>query len=216
MLLEGILALRKGDTSTAISIFNRKTETPQAQYGLALTLIENIQRADLNPIEVALGYLRLMKEFGINQTELGQEVGKSKSGISNTLRLLELPEEIQKALQFAQITEGHGRALLMISDPTQRHTAFLKVIESKLSVRETEALAKQIEAGEPIKLEEPAIEKTVIEKSADLKALEDSLQQALGTKVVIQTKKNPAKGTIHVHYFSFEDFDRIIKVIKKQ
>ena len=183
------------------------------RHRLALTLIENLQRADLNPIEVALGYLRLMKEFGINQTELGEEVGKSKSGISNTLRLLELPEEIQKALQFGQITEGHGRALLMVTDPNLRHAVFKKVLEGKLSVRETEAMAKQVEAGEPAAAEEPA-KKPVAVKAADLRALEDSLQQALGTKVVIRTKKNPAKGVLQIHFFSYDDFDRIIKVLK--
>jgi ParB family chromosome partitioning protein len=182
---------------------------------LALTLIENIQRSDLNPIEVALGYLRLMREFGINQTELGAEVGKSKSGISNTLRLLELPDEIQKAIQYGQISEGHGRALLMVADPNLRHAVFQKILESKLSVREAEALAKQVEHGE-LPPEAPTMPASVPEpKSADLRALEDSLQQALGTKIVIQTKKNPSKGSIQIHFYSFDDFDRIIKVLKK-
>ena len=182
---------------------------------LALTMIENLQRSDLNPIEVALGYLRLMKEFGINQTELGQEVGKSKSAISNTLRLLELPDEIQKALQFGQISEGHGRALLMVSDPNLRHSGFNKVLEGKLSVRETETLAKQMEEGETTAAEQPKEKKAKAPKPADLRSLEDSLQQTLGTKVVINSKKNPAKGSILIHYFSFDDFDRIIKVLKK-
>jgi ParB family chromosome partitioning protein len=182
---------------------------------MALTLIENLQRADLNPIEIALGYLRLMKEFGINQSELGQEVGKSKSAISNTLRLLELPEEIQKALQFGQITEGHGRALLMIGDPNLRHAAFQKILESKLSVREAETLAKQLEAGELPGTPEETPRKTVESKPADLRALEENLQQILGTKIEIRTKKNPAKGTVTIHFFSFDDFEKIIKVIKK-
>ncbi|HXS99477.1 MAG TPA: ParB/RepB/Spo0J family partition protein [Elusimicrobiota bacterium] len=181
---------------------------------LALTLIENLQRADLNPIEVALGYLRLMKEFGINQTALGEEVGKSKSGISNTLRLLELPEEIQKALQFGQLSEGHGRALLMVTDPNLRHAVFKKVLEGKLSVRETESLAKQVEAGEP-PAEEAPVKKAAPPKPADLRALEETLQTSLGTKVVIRANKNPAKGSIQIHYFSFDDFDKIIKVLKK-
>lgn len=181
---------------------------------LALTLIENLQRADLNPIEVALGYLRLMKEFGINQTALGEEVGKSKSGISNTLRLLELPEEIQKALQFGQLSEGHGRALLMVTDPNLRHAVFKKVLEGKLSVRETETLAKQVEAGEP-PAEEAPVKKAAPPKPADLRALEETLQTSLGTKVVIRANKNPAKGSIQIHYFSFDDFDKIIKVLKK-
>lgn len=183
------------------------------RHRMALTLIENLQRADLNPIEVGLGYLRLMKEFGINQTSLAEEMGKSKSAISNTLRLLELPEEIQKALQFGQLSEGHGRALLSISDPNARHSAFQKAIEQKLSVRELETLARELEAGEPIV--EPKSKSKPAPKPADLRALEESLQQLLGTKVVIRTKKNPAKGVINISFFSFDDFDRIVKIIKK-
>ncbi len=184
------------------------------QQRMAIALIENLQREDLNPIEVALGYLRLMKEFGINQSELGQEVGKSKSGISNTLRLLELSEEIQKSLQFGQLSEGHGRALLTITDPIRRHEAFLKITEEKLSVRETETLAKQIESGD-IPVEPKLVRPALVPKSADLVALEESLQHLLGTKVEIRTRKNPAKGSLTIHYFSFDDFDRIIKIIKK-
>jgi ParB family chromosome partitioning protein len=190
-------------------------EPKDEKHRMALALIENLQRADLNPIEIALGYLRLMKEFGINQSELGTEVGKSKSAISNTLRLLELAEEVQKALQFGQISEGHGRALLMISEPNMRHAAFQKILENKLSVRETETLAKQLEAGEVSAPAEEKPRKSIVEKSADLVSLEENLQQLLGTKIEIRTKKNPAKGTVTIHFFSFDDFDRIIKVIKK-
>ena len=181
---------------------------------MALTLIENLQRADLNPIEIALGYLRLMKEFGINQTALAEEVGKSKATISNTLRLLELSEEIQKALQYGQITEGHGRALLTITEPNLRHAVFQKLVANKLSVRETEALAREMEAG-PQASDEPVKDKRPEAKSADLRSLEESLQQALGTKVVIRTKKNASKGSIQISFFSFEDFERIVKVLNK-
>lgn len=185
------------------------------RHRMALTLIENLQRADLNPIETALGYLRLMKEFGINQTALADEVGKSKAAISNTLRLLDLPEEIQKALQFAQISEGHGRALLMITDPNLRHAVFQKVLENKLSVRETEVLSREMELA-PHSKERPAPNhKEVKSKTADLRALEDELQQVLGTKVVIRTRKTPSKGSIQIHFFTFDDFDRIIKLLKK-
>ncbi|MDP3542848.1 MAG: ParB/RepB/Spo0J family partition protein [Elusimicrobiota bacterium] len=184
------------------------------KHRMALTLIENLQRADLNPIEVALGYLRLMKEFGINQTALAEEVGKSKATISNTLRLLELSEEIQKALQYGQLTEGHGRALLTISEPNLRHAVFQKLVANKLSVRETEALAREMEAG-PLIEDAPAKGKKAEAKPADLRALEDSLQQLLGTKVVIRTRKVASKGSIQISFFSFEDFDRILKVLKK-
>lgn len=190
--------------------------TPKDEkHRMALTLIENLQRADLNPIEVALGYLRLMKEFGINQTALAEEVGKSKAAISNTLRLLELAEEIQKALQFGQITEGHGRALLTIDEPNLRHAVFQKVVANKLSVRETEALARETDLAGLIADEEPSRGKKTEAKPADLRALEESLQQFLGTKVLIKSKKDPSKGTIAISYFSFDDFDRILKIIKK-
>lgn len=183
------------------------------KHRMAMTLIENLQREELNPIEVALGYLRLMKEFGINQTALAEEVGKSKATISNTLRLLELSDEIQKALQFAQLTEGHGRALLTITDPNMRHAVFQKVIANKLSVRETEALAREMELG-PV-ADEASVGKKAEAKPADLRALEESLQQRLGTKIVIKAKKDPSKGSIQISYFSFEDFDRILKVLNK-
>jgi len=184
------------------------------KHRMALTLIENLQRADLNPIEVALGYMRLMREFGINQTALAEEVGKSKATISNTLRLLDLSDEIQKALQFGQVSEGHGRALLTITDANLRHAVFQKLLANKLSVRETEALAREMEAG-PALDEDPAPGKKPEPKSADLRALEESLQQSLGTKVVIRTKKTGSKGSIQISFFSFEDFERILKVLKK-
>jgi ParB family chromosome partitioning protein len=102
----------------------------------------------------------------------------------------------------------------MVTDPNLRHAVFKKVLEGKLSVRETESLAKQVEAGELPDSAEPKGKKSPIDKPADLRALEDSLQQSLGTKVVIRTKKNPAKGVLQIHFFSFDDFDRIIKVLK--
>lgn len=189
-------------------------EPRDEKHRMALTLIENLQRADLNPIEVALGYLRLMKEFGINQTALAEEVGKSKATISNTLRLLELSDEIQKALQFGQVTEGHGRALLTITDANLRHAVFQKLIASKLSVRETEALAREMEAGPIVETSLHKDKKPAV-KSADLRALEESLQQSLGTKVLIKTKKDASKGSIHISFFSFEDFERILKALNK-
>ena len=189
-------------------------EPRDEKHRMALTLIENLQRADLNPIEVALGYLRLMKEFGINQTALAEEVGKSKATISNTLRLLELSDEIQKALQYGQVSEGHGRALLTITDPNLRHAVFQKLVANKLSVRETEALAREMEAG-PLTPDSTVRDKRPEAKSADLRSLEESLQQVLGTKVVIRTKKVASKGSIQISFFSFEDFDRILKVLRK-
>lgn len=180
---------------------------------LAIALIENLQRENLNAIETALGYLRLMKEFSINQTELGQVVGKSKASISNTLRLLDLAEDIQKAIQFGQLTEGHGRALLTVENPMGRQKLFSISLEQKLSVRDVEELSRRVNSGHSLDNHEPA--KPRPEKPADLKALEAALQHLLGTKVDIKTKKDPTKGTITVHFFSLDEFDKIVSIFKK-
>ncbi len=178
---------------------------------LALALIENLQREDLNPIETALGYLRLIKEFTISQTEVGQFVGKSKQAVSNTLRLLDLPEEIQKALQFGQLTEGHARALLM-APQGMRHRLFALVLEQKLSVRQTEDLARQTAEGQNLEKKEP---RPKLEKPADVRTLESSLEHLLATKVEMRVGKDPQRGSITIHYFTLDDLDRILKVLKK-
>ncbi len=180
---------------------------------LAVTLIENLQREDLNPIEEALGYLRLMKEFSVNQSTLSELLGKSKSAISNTLRLLDLPEEIQKALQFGQLTEGHARALLSIENIVEKNRLFSMMLQQGLSVREAEDYARQVQNGTPAdKPVPPRSKKHGI--SPDEKALQEVLQQHLGTKVEIRSK-NAQRGSITLHYYSLEDFDRLIDILKK-
>ena len=179
---------------------------------MILAMIENLQREDLNAIEVALGYLRLMREFQISQSDLAQVVGKSKSAVSNTLRLLELSEDIQKAVQFGQLTEGHARALLMASEPGRRHELFRLVLEGKLSVRQTEDLARGPSLAP--KAAKPA-PRPALEKPADIRTLESELQHQLGTKVEIKTRKDPTKGSVTLHFFSLDDFDRILKTLKK-
>lgn len=184
---------------------------------LALALIENLQREDLNPIEEANGYLRLMKEAQINQSQLTQVIGKSKSAISNTLRLLELPDEMQKALQFGKITEGHARALLMVENPLDKQRLFNIILEQKISVRELEDLARRIQNA-PAKTEPPdrkTARPLVKEKSPEIRDLETSLQHILGTKVEIKTRKDPSTGTITIHFYSNTDFDRILDILNK-
>jgi ParB family chromosome partitioning protein len=156
-----------------------------------------------------------MREFGISQTELGDQVGKSKSAVSNTLRLLELPEPMQKAVSEGLMSEGHGRALLMASDPDARRAIFDKVLAEKLSVRQTEELSRQSENGTLILDDEERPARKPVPKSADLRALENSLQQTLGTKIVIKTRKDPSKGVLNIHFFSFDDFERIVNLLKK-
>lgn len=189
------------------------------QQRLALALIENLQREDLNPIEEALGYLRLMKEFHISQTDLGQVIGKAKSTISNTLRLLELPEEMQKALESGKLSEAHGRALLMVQNGLERKRLFELALSHNLSVREVLDLARQIESGLSLEAKPEAKSASgpakVVERPADLVAVESTLQQLLGTKVEIKTKKDPTKGSITIHFYSLDDFDKVMKVLKK-
>lgn len=179
---------------------------------LALALIENLQREDLNPIEEAMGYLRLMKEFGINQTQLADTMGKSKPAISNSLRLLELPEEVQKALQNNQITEGHAKVLLGLKNTVELIKLFHLCVSNNFSVRELEDMVRKIHDGK--KIPEPKPLEAPEKKEPDVRAIEDSLKQALGTKVEIAMKSG-SKGHITLHFYSVTDFEKIVNLLKK-
>lgn len=180
---------------------------------LALALIENLQREDLSPMDEALGYTRLMKEASINQTELGQFVGKSKSAISNTLRLLDLPENIQKALQFGRLTEGHARAILSVSNSIDKQRIFSIILERSLSVRDSEDLARKLSGKPGSDDPEKNTRSQKPEKSADVKSLETSLQHKLGTKVEIKTTRNPNRGRITIHYYSLPEFEKLVNIL---
>jgi ParB family chromosome partitioning protein len=172
----------------------------------ALALIENIQREDLNPIETALGYRNLMNKFYITQTDLASYCGKSKAAISNSLRLLDLEPEIQQALQEGTLSEGHGRALLMVTDPAKRDLLFKKMNGSKMSVRQAEEAARALMF--PAK---PAAKQT---KPAEVASFENDLQSALGTKVEVKYGKNIKKGTLVIHYHSLDELDNIASRLK--
>ena len=164
----------------------------------ALALIENIQREDLNPIETALGYKNLMQKFLVSQVELAEYCGKSKAAVSNSLRLLNLSAEIQNSLQDGTISEGHGRALLMVGDEGKRAVLFKKIISSKMSVRQAETAAKNILEG-----------KRTPQKSAkdpNTVAFEQSLQEHLGTKVEIK-ENGKGKGTLTLHFNTYEELN---------
>ena len=164
----------------------------------ALALIENIQREDLNPIETAQGYKNLMQKFLVSQVELAEYCGKSKAAVSNSLRLLNLSAEIQNALQDGTISEGHGRALLMVGDEGKRAVLFKKIISSKMSVRQAETAARNILEG-----------KTVPQKSVkdpNTVAFEQSLQEHLGTKVEIK-ENGKGKGTLTLHFNTYEELN---------
>jgi len=171
----------------------------------ALALIENIQREDLNPIETALGYKSLMQKFDVSQNDIGEYCGKSKAAVSNSLRLLTLGADMQKAIEKGDITEGHGRALLMVSDDNKRGVLFKKIISSKMSVRQAEIAARA--AMSPVEQKKPA-------KTADTKAFEQSLQEALGTKVELRYGAKPSRGTLVLHYNSIDELDMIAERLK--
>lgn len=166
---------------------------------LEIALVENVQRADLNPLEEAEAYNRLIDEFGLTQKDVAGQVGKSRSAIANTLRLLALPEAVKEAVVDGDITEGHARALLPL--PTEEaQIRLLKAVERQgLTVRQTEDLVRRA-------LEPPA-PAAAATPSADVQALEDDLRRALGTKVSL---RHGAKGgRIVIEYFSDEEFQTL-------
>ncbi len=171
---------------------------------LELSLIENIQREELNPVEEANAYMDLIEKFNFSQEEISKAVGKDKSTVSNTLRLLTLPKLIQGYVSENLISMGHAKAILSLPTERPRIRFAKRVIRKNLSVRQTEELIKQ-------KLQKP-IRKTR-EKDAHLARIEEELQHHLGTRVkVIQGKK---RGRLEIFYYSNEDLDRILDLIKK-
>lgn len=187
----------------------KKGLTEHAKLGL--TLIENIQREDLNAVETALGYRQLMDEFDISQTEIGKKLGKSKSAVSNTLRLLELDEEIQKAIQSGLLHEGHARALLSIPDKDKRKEAYNKILTDKFSVRDVEDFARGFHARRPRAKTAAAARN----KSPEVLDIENRLEKHLGTKVEIAPGASQENGRIIIHYYSLDDFDRLTRILKK-
>ena len=170
-------------------------------------MIENIQREDLNPIEEALAYKRLMEEFSLKQDQVAAKVSKSRAAITNSLRLLKLDQRVQNLLSEEMITTGHARALLAIEDPDQQYETAMKVFDEKLSVREIEKLVKQMSKK---KKETPKEENKVQEFL--FANIEESLKQALGSKVNIKNRNN--KGKIEIEYYSKEELDRLVDMLR--
>lgn len=176
------------------------------QEALEIALIENIQRENLNPIEESRGYERLTREFNLTQEALAKKVGKERSTVANSLRLLSLPEEIQKMLEDDNLTAGHARALLTVSDKRKQLSLANAILSKGLSVREAEALAK----GELAKTSAPASAKTTKQLDQHLTNIQNEIQRTFGTKVrIVPQGKN--KGKIEVEYYSANDFERILQ-----
>ena len=174
---------------------------------LELSLIENLQREDLNPVEEADAFRRLMEEFGISQGELGTRLGKDRTTIANALRLLRLPPEVRDYLLEKKITPGHARAVLSLETEERQKELCGLIIRKGLSVREAEALAKRW--TERQRRATPASSRNDLE--SQLNSLMNSLRQHLGTKVHITQRGK--KGKIEIEYYSFEDLGRIIDTI---
>ncbi len=181
------------------------------QEAMEISLIENVQRADLNPIEEALGYRQLIDEFGLTQEEIAVRVAKSRVAITNTMRLLKLDEQIQNMLVQGVITSGHARALLSLEDTMMQLKAAKEILDKKLSVRETERLVKRMQkeaSGE--KKEEKKPDETL---ALIYQNLEDRMKSVMGTKVSIHNKdKN--KGRIEIEYYSEAELERIVEMIE--
>lgn len=173
-----------------------------------IALIENLQRENLNPIEEALGYQTLMSKYNMTQEDVSGKIGKSRSAVANSVRLLSLDEPIQQKLISGEISSGHARALLAVSSPKARMALLDAILEKNLNVRQTEALAKQLEANKPAR-KKPVMDEQL---KAQLENLEDRLSSRLGTKVKFSHDKK--KGKIEIEYYGNDDLERILNIIE--
>ena len=170
-----------------------------------IQLIENLQRENLNPIEEALAYKRLMEEFNLKQDEVAEKVSKSRTAVTNALRLLNLDERVQKMLIEEMISMGHARALLALADGDKQYTVASKIFDEKLSVREVEKYVKKLNENKIEEKKETPIRDFIFDD------LENNLKDILGSKVSIHDKDG--KGKIEIEYYSKEDLDRIYDML---
>lgn len=177
-----------------------------------ISLIENIQRENLNPIEEAFAYKRLLTEFNLKQDEVAERVSKSRTAVTNSMRLLKLNEKVQQMVIDDMITTGHARALLGIEDSEKQYILAQKIFDEKLSVRETEKLVKKIQQGKENTSDEKAA-KPDPKMEAIYQDLEENMKTILGTKVAIN-RKDENKGKIEIEYYSVDELDRIIDLIR--
>lgn len=177
---------------------------------MEIALIENIQREDLNPIEEAQAFQRLIKEYNLKQDEVAERVFKSRAAVTNSMRLLKLDERVQQMLIDDMISAGHARALLAIEDGDEQYNAAMRIFDEKLSVREIEKMVKDIANGKTEK--KP---KTVPSNDFIYRDYEEKLKTVFGSKVVIRNKENN-KGKIEIDYGSREEFERIMELIEKK
>jgi len=189
-----------------------KVESKEAL--LALSLIENIQREKLNPIEIALAYKRLIDECNLSQEDIAEKVGKDRTTITNSLRLLKLPEEIQQSLIKNEITTGHARALINLNDKNSQLEILRRIKTDELSVRKVEKLVKNFYKKEtPVKKSPGKINGNKFQTDVHISALENKLRGIFGTKVICKQKKD-GSGEIVLEFYSTEELERLIELIE--
>lgn len=177
-----------------------------SQQVVEISLIENIQRENLNPIEEAMAFKRLLEEFSLKQDEVAERVSKSRTAVTNSMRLLKLDEKVQQMIIDDMISTGHARALLAIDNKEQQYAVATKIFDEKLSVRETEKLVKSL------KNPKKKVEKKEVEHTFVYNDLVDKMKNVMGTKVNIHAKAN-GKGKIEIEYYSEEELERIYDLI---
>ncbi len=183
-------------------------DKPDEQELMRLALIENIQREDLNPLDLASAYRNLMDEHGMTQEELGKALAISRSGITNILRLLKLPAVIKLSLKGGEISVGHAKVLLGLSSDDDKVSLWRRCLKRQLSVRQLEQLASRLKEGE-----RPAAEKPRVEKPFEILDAEDRMRSSLGTQVRITPKRKG--GQIEIEYYSDEELDRLLEFLDR-
>ena len=224
-ILQPLLVKRKGDNFQIIAGERRWRAAKMAglkevpvivreynkQQSVEIALIENVQRADLNPIEEALAYQQLMQEFGLKQEEIALRVSKNRATITNSIRLLKLAEPVQQLLISGEISSGHARALLGLEDKEQQIALASQIIEKGLNVRQIEKLVKMM--TKPQKDEKEKEEGEEKDLSFIVRDLEEKMKGIMGTKVMIH-QKDKNKGRIEIEYYSASELERIVELIE--
>ena len=224
-VLQPLLVKRKGDNFQIIAGERRWRAAKMAglkevpvivreynkQQSVEIALIENVQRADLNPIEEALAYQQLMQEFGLKQEEIALRVSKNRATITNSIRLLKLAEPVQQLLISGEISSGHARALLGLEDKEQQIALASQIIEKGLNVRQVEKLVKMM--TKPQKDEKEKEESEEKDLSFIFRDLEEKMKGIMGTKVMIH-QKDKNKGRIEIEYYSASELERIVELIE--
>lgn len=193
-------AAKKAGLATVSAVVKDYTDRTVTE----VALIENLQREDLNPIEEAQGYKSLMEEYSLTQEEISKRIGKSRSAIANSLRLLSLEDNLQKYLISGQISEGHARAILSLNGEVLREFLLNRIIDEDLNVRQAEKLAKDLQI---VREEKP---KAVTATDIEIEKIKNRLEQGFGTKVKIHN--GASKGKIEIEYYGNDDLERILSL----